>query len=164
MKVKIRNFGHKLAEVGNTMLTNHREIMTKMLGTMKYEMTLVHSTDENRGKVMEYVKELEKLQENKLLMIKTLLQGIIFFPPDNYIAKKHFVTDSFSIPYAQDIATFRSIQMKVKHANQHTFQESPSSCDNFEGLRESWLLIVCFYDSRCYKEESYGKSSRFWQH
>ena len=79
MKVKIRNFGHKLAEVGNTMLTNHREIMTKMLGTMKYEMTLVHSTDENRGKVMEYVKELEKLQENKLLMIKTLLQGIIFF-------------------------------------------------------------------------------------
>ena len=37
MKVKIRNFGHKLAEVGNTMLTNHREIMTKILGTMKYE-------------------------------------------------------------------------------------------------------------------------------
>ena len=137
MKVKIRNFGHKLAEVGNTMLTNHREIMTKMLGTMKYEMTLVHSTDENRGKVMEYVKELEKLQENKLSMIKTLLQVIILPPPDNYIAKKYFVIDSFSIPYAQDIATFRSIQMKVKHSNQHTSQESPSSCDNFEDLRES---------------------------
>ena len=70
-------------------------------------------------------------------MIKTLLQGIIFPPPDNYIAKKHFVIDSFSIPYAQDIATFRSIQMKVKHSNQHTSHESPSSCDNFEDLRES---------------------------
>ena len=45
---KDKELGHKLVEVGNTMLTNHREIMTKMLGTMKYEMTLVHSTDENR--------------------------------------------------------------------------------------------------------------------
>lgn len=43
-----------------------------MFELLKHEMALVHSTDENRESVMEYVGELDSMQEKKLEMIYSL--------------------------------------------------------------------------------------------
>uniref|UniRef100_A0A7S2P4X6 Kinesin-like protein n=1 Tax=Leptocylindrus danicus TaxID=163516 RepID=A0A7S2P4X6_9STRA len=65
-----------LKEAESKLLSSHREIMSNMLSMMKYEMSLVHNTDENREEIMNYVAELGTMQEKKLVMIDKLRDAL----------------------------------------------------------------------------------------
>lgn len=71
------NHKSKLKVASNTLINNHRTVMSKMLNTVKHEMTLVNGTDADRNTIEDYLTELENVLENNSLMITSLRESLL---------------------------------------------------------------------------------------